>query len=112
MRLLGLTSIGLTTYLQSGFRISYFGLFSPQRLGETTSLLSDSLSFFTFYFLGNLSTTLFSFLFLYLQPNISGKIMIALEVSAIGGPISLIISGCLGGSGLGTGSHIRRPVWR
>ena len=37
--------------------------------------------------------------------------MIALEVSAIGGPISLIISGCLGGSGLGTGSHIRRPVW-
>ena len=38
--------------------------------------------------------------------------MIALEVSATGGPISLIVSGCLGGSGLGTGSHIRRPVWR
>ena len=37
--------------------------------------------------------------------------MIALEVNVTGGPISLIVSGCLGGSGLGTGSHIRRPVW-
>ena len=38
MRLLGLTSIGFTTYLQSGFRISYFGLFSAQRLSETASI--------------------------------------------------------------------------
>ena len=59
MRLLGLTSIGLTTYLRSGFRISYFGLFSAQRLNEAASiLLSGSLSLFTLYFLGNLSTTI------------------------------------------------------
>ena len=38
--------------------------------------------------------------------------MIALEVSATGGPISLIVSGYLGVSGLGTGSYIRRPIWR
>ena len=36
--------------------------------------------------------------------------MITFEVSATGGPISLIVSGCSGGSGLGTSSHIRRPV--
>ena len=36
--------------------------------------------------------------------------MIAFEVSAMGGSISLIVSGCSGGSGLETGSHIRRPV--
>ena len=38
--------------------------------------------------------------------------MIAFEVSATGGPMSLIVSGCSGGSGLGTGSHIRRTVGR
>ena len=38
--------------------------------------------------------------------------MIALRVSAIGGPISLIISGCLGGSGFGTGSHSSRYARR
>ena len=37
--------------------------------------------------------------------------MNALEISATGGPILLIVSECLGGSGLGTGSHIRRLVW-
>ena len=37
--------------------------------------------------------------------------MIALEVSATEGPISLIVSAYLGGSGVGIGSHIRRPVW-
>ena len=36
--------------------------------------------------------------------------MITFEVSATGGLISLIVSGCSGGSGLGTSSHIRRPV--
>ena len=34
--------------------------------------------------------------------------MITSMVSAMGGPISLIVSGCLGGSGLGTGSHSSR----
>ena len=38
--------------------------------------------------------------------------MIAFEASAMGGLISLIVSGCLGGNGLGTGSHIKRPVGR
>ena len=33
--------------------------------------------------------------------------MIAFEVSATGGPILLIVSGCSGGSGLGTGSHFK-----
>ena len=36
--------------------------------------------------------------------------MMAFEVSAMGGPISLIVSGCSSGSGLGIGSHIRRLV--
>ena len=31
--------------------------------------------------------------------------MIALDASALGGPIQMVIGGCLGGSGLGTGSH-------
>ena len=38
--------------------------------------------------------------------------MIAFEVNAMGGPISVIVSGCSSRSGLGTGSHIRRPVGR
>ena len=50
MRLLDLTSIGLTIYLQSGFRISYFELFSPQRHSETTSpSLSNSLSLYSLF---------------------------------------------------------------
>ena len=66
MRLLGLISIGLTTYLQNGFRISCFGLFSAQTQWNCLIFLSDSLSFFTLYSLGKLSTTFFSFFFLYL----------------------------------------------
>ena len=38
--------------------------------------------------------------------------MITFEVSAVGGPISLIVSGCSGESGLGTSSHIRSPIGR
>ena len=42
--------------------------------------------------------------------------MIAFRVSAIGGPISLIVGGCLGGclggSGFGNGSHFRRCAWQ
>ena len=31
--------------------------------------------------------------------------MITSMVSAMGGPISLIVNGCLGGNGFGNGSH-------
>ena len=34
--------------------------------------------------------------------------MTVFRASAIGGPISSIVGGCLGGSGFGNGSHFRR----
>ena len=41
-----------------------------------------------------------SFSFLYIQPSVNGGIMMAFRVIAIGGPISLIVGGCLGGNGM------------
>ena len=81
-------------------RVSYFGSFLAQRLNKITfsSRSLYSLSFPNFFV--NLSTTFSSFNFSYLYPEISGETMITSMVSAMGGPISLIVNGCLSGSGV------------
>ena len=59
MRLLDLTSIGLTTYLQSGLGFPTLSYSRHKDKVKLPLLLSLIHSLFTLYFLGNLSTTLF-----------------------------------------------------
>ena len=81
--------------------VSYFGLFTTQRLNEITSSSGSFYSLSFPYFFMNLSTTTFSSSnFSYLWSKISGETMITCIVNAMGGLMSLIVSGCLGGNGV------------
>ena len=81
--------------------ISYVGLFSAQRLTEIISL-SLWITHLTLFFvsLQAFPTSLPPLASHIYSQVVSGGIIIAFKVSAIGGPISLIVSGCLGGNGV------------
>ena len=84
--------------------ISYFGSFQILRLNEITFL-----SFSVFLSLDSLSlpknSIPFPFFSSYLQPIISGGIIITFKTCAMRGPMLLIVSEYLGVSGFGNGSH-------
>ena len=77
-----------------GFKISYSGSFSAERL-KTTLNLSSSLTV-SLYFSEPLPLPK---LLLFIV-KVSGEIMITATVSAIEGPILSDLSGCLGESGM------------
>ena len=85
--------------MRLSFLSLWFTLWLCSLIHSLTLTHSLSLSLSLYYF-GNLSTTISFLQPLYLWPQISGEIVITAIVSAIGGPISSIVSGWLGGSGI------------
>ena len=107
MRLLGWTSLGLTTYLWSGFRISYFGLFLTQRPNLIASLSKLFCSIYTTITLASHfpSLSIFSVsLCTFQQPSSSfASLICSLIISGeswlllwlvVWGPMLLLLSGC------------------
>ena len=109
--LMGRLALGFTIYFEYGFWTSYFGRFWPK---DPTSSLKP-----LYHFLLTLATIVLSFrlfsqpfnnLFSFpisriYSPKLVEKIMITLMASERGGPMLLLLSGCLVGSGVWWGWH-------
>ena len=109
--LMGRLALGFTIYFEYGFWTSYFGRFWPK---DPTSSLQP-----LYHFLLTLATIVLSF-WLFSQPfnnlfsfpisriyspKLVEKIMITLMASGRGGPMLLLLSGCLVGNGVWWGWH-------
>ena len=99
MRLLGWATLGLTIYLYCG--LEFPTLSRPWHRDSTKLPLPLDRSIFSPFptSLWAFQQPISSFNFSYLYLEISGETMITSMVSAMRGLISLVVSGCLGGSG-------------